>query len=126
MSCVTTAARMSTKFPRTKPRYTLDNSFMQGTGTHTQVILNLKLPLSHGMDWTELASNICPQGMCLDHIRSRSQSRRSKLSAPRSIRDRAVNLQSAAATPLLNYGHHSFLHENPDFISRIKFLQINR
>ena len=47
------------------PLATLDNSFMQGTGTHTQVILNLKLPLSHGMDWTELASNICPQGMCL-------------------------------------------------------------
>lgn len=128
MSCVTTAARMSTKFPRTKPRYTLDNSFMQGTGTHNAHPghSQLKPPLSHGLDWAELASNICLQGMCLDHIRDRSQSRRSKLSAAQIIRDRAVNLQSAAATPLLNYGHHSFLHENPDFISRIKFLQINR
>ena len=87
MSCVTTAARMSTKFPRTKPRYTLDNSFMQGTGTHNAHPghSQLKPPLSHGLDWAELASNICLQGMCLDHIRGRSQSRRSKLSTARSI-----------------------------------------
>ena len=58
----------------------------------------LEAPLSHGLDLAELAPNICPQGMCLDHIRSRSQSRRSKLSSARSIRDRAVNLQSAAYT----------------------------
>ena len=97
---------------------------MQGADTHTQVILNLNL-LCH-MAWTGLGLLLTSAPKECVLTTSGAGARAGDLNyPPPGAFVTGQLICSQQPTPLLNYGHHPFLHENPDFISRIKFLQID-